>query len=778
MSRPPSHETADCQPCDPSTFQNAERDLWPGNGDENTPRADALGISRGRTRRSDPEERTTAETEAQTDKTQPRGAATGQHPGTGEGNTHRATRAQGRAQAPGAIGGSTNLERTRDSAASVAIESENTDVGFGRLDSEAGAGPEVVESSLSDGRTSQPQEVRGYMTTERSCSTGCSNALQKALDQAGYDDDTRRLQAAQLLVHLYSMRDPVELQHISARLIRKELSGEISKTEDIWRPLRDVELIQVNDKYSRAKSLAREFALTPAFFEELAKADAEGKPAAKKMATGKRSYATSMLTTTLRNDAGHLWGKKRGDLPGGHYSLVDGALRVLDDTRHPINMEGLDTAMAYYKAAAEEARRRYDAYARKLKGVAWTTEKKQRYDRLRDKRDEALNRHASMSQVYARVKAQAVEDRQEGLVWLQNAYEVQAISGRLSFRQSGPQGATRASKAEMYNGIPGLHNYDIASSQTEGLRQLSKTLKGIGADVDTQALDEYLDAGGKDHIVEETGLPRWLVKKTEHAIKFLATLPVSIDQARTNAKRSNRGCLCAIARYAIIAADGNEDKADGMLTKLNDVFRPQVKMVRNLADALLTEYWAATSTPGGRGKGRVMRNACGITFCKHDYRNGHEQRSKVMAWYLQGLEAAFVHAITILSEQFDYSVVANEHDGCITMGEIPVEAIQQARTLSGFGSAEFKEKPFCDDEDRIDTASKNVKGSTCTNPKVTNKKTTDSTRPIPKQSREPRPRGAARPAIAPSKKSITQTNGASVAGDANGQPEVTLEKCY
>lgn len=122
-------------------------------------------------------------------------------------------------------------------------------------------------------------------------------------------------------------------------------------------------------------------------------------------------------------------------------------------------------------------------------------------------------------------------------------------------------------------------------------------------------------------------------------------------------------------------------------------------MIKDLAEGLLTAYWEAESYSGGRGKGQVMRNHCGITFCKYDYEGGHEARSKAMAWYLQGLEAACVHALTVLSEEYDYEVMANEHDGLITIGTIPEEAQERARKASGSRRAELTDKRFEDEED-------------------------------------------------------------------------------
>jgi hypothetical protein len=64
------------------------------------------------------------------------------------------------------------------------------------------------------------------------------------------------------------------------------------------------------------------------------------------------------------------------------------------------------------------------------------------------------------------------------------------------------------------------------------------------------------------------------------------------------------------------------------------------------------------------------------------------------AFLLQGLEAAFIYTVIILSEAYGYEVRSCEHDGVITSGTIPEEAIEIARVHSGFSTAFLEEKVF------------------------------------------------------------------------------------
>jgi hypothetical protein len=65
---------------------------------------------------------------------------------------------------------------------------------------------------------------------------------------------------------------------------------------------------------------------------------------------------------------------------------------------------------------------------------------------------------------------------------------------------------------------------------------------------------------------------------------------------------------------------------------------------------------------------------------------------EVSAFLLQGLEAAFIYTLVTLSDTYGYEVRSCEHDGLITWGIIPEEAIATGRVKSGFSTAILEEK--------------------------------------------------------------------------------------
>ena len=65
---------------------------------------------------------------------------------------------------------------------------------------------------------------------------------------------------------------------------------------------------------------------------------------------------------------------------------------------------------------------------------------------------------------------------------------------------------------------------------------------------------------------------------------------------------------------------------------------------------------------------------------------------EVSAFLLQGLEAAFIYSLITLSDTYGYEVRSCEHDGLITWGTIPAEAVEMSRVKPGFSTAILEEK--------------------------------------------------------------------------------------
>jgi hypothetical protein len=133
---------------------------------------------------------------------------------------------------------------------------------------------------------------------------------------------------------------------------------------------------------------------------------------------------------------------------------------------------------------------------------------------------------------------------------------------------------------------------------------------------------------------------------------------------------------------------------------LKQVFGPMAEAIDEWREWLLEKHWRLEGQNGSLC-GYSVQNPCGLSFSINDEKlmeNGEANRYKQKAAYatsrLQGREAAYIHALTILSVEHDYEVLRNEHDGAVVLGEIPDDARQKARDISGFYRAIIEEKPF------------------------------------------------------------------------------------
>jgi len=361
-----------------------------------------------------------------------------------------------------------------------------------------------------------------------------------------------------------------------------------------------------------------------------------------------------------------LYDENRNDIPG----LVEEALEVLMESDHELRLDAIEEA-------EKEIAKRDGA--------------------------EARNQLTSLRLAKEATKRQVIGE-QAGVAKLQNAYKIQKISGRVSFKRGGPQGLMQEIKAAAYD-LERYRNFDIKSCHTTGMEQTAEMLADVGVDVSVGPWRRY---PGKHEIAARTGLPVSLIKVVEHSVKYGAVLPCSVAQVKEFYVDDDDAEKVAnwpsVAKQVKKCAEkGLIEDIDEALQTLRGVFKEMRKVVVQMAEALLNDYYDAVHSGGW------MENACGVSFGKHEYEEGHEQRSKVMAWMLQGLEAAFCHSLTILSaDSGAFSVVANEHDGLIIRKDVGSEeafqealsdATQKAREKSGFHLAEFVEKPFADEED-------------------------------------------------------------------------------
>ena len=85
-----------------------------------------------------------------------------------------------------------------------------------------------------------------------------------------------------------------------------------------------------------------------------------------------------------------------------------------------------------------------------------------------------------------------------------------------------------------------------------------------------------------------------------------------------------------------------------------------------------------------------VKNRIGKSLCIPNY----QRYGVIGAHVVQGIEAGFIHTLTALSGSYGFKVIGNEHDGIITIGEIPPAAVERAKELFGLKMRFWSGKPL------------------------------------------------------------------------------------
>ncbi|MDB9374061.1 hypothetical protein [Nodularia sphaerocarpa] len=294
---------------------------------------------------------------------------------------------------------------------------------------------------------------------------------------------------------------------------------------------------------------------------------------------------------------------------------------------------------------------------------------------------------------------------ENGLAEYQVMFKDPQMSGRLTELGSGMQGCSREMKKQGFSGIPGIKNYDLKSSQVYGLIQWFER-----ANIDTSWLHEYLSQD-KQIYADKVGISKDRWKQCFMALIMGGHLQKTV--ARKNFEvvkvvKNIRGQLIEQEDYPNVAviralcqeAKGDADLALSYYQKFAKVVAPLKICIDAWQEWLLTDYFKYESFYG-HGKQLVV-NKTGKTFNLTEYQTKgdwdkkkiNELKRRISAFFLQGTEAAYIHHLTVISEHFGYRVLSNQHDGLVTIGEIPQEAMDIAKRNSGLKYAYLEEKAF------------------------------------------------------------------------------------
>lgn len=403
--------------------------------------------------------------------------------------------------------------------------------------------------------------------------------------------------------------------------------------------------------YSRASGLSREFALKPEYIEEYLKRYKEHEPLVN-FITGKPKVSLSNIVVD--------------DSKNETSSLVKEAIRSFD-----ICFVNVDKV----KTFVEESRQAY----------------------LIEPTDKLRGQYLQNLHTLKVIQSQLIDTARpvtlspfEGYSTIQCAYEPLS-TGRIQFREGGLQGAAKGLKHAAYDGIPDWHNYDLKSSQAYGFKQHFED-----ANLPCDWLDDYLSNDRKEQCARQVGVSVDNWKECFYSLCFGAALP-SVRPLRAMLTANPRfkatpNTLDTLFDEIALSPEDRIQKVEAF----RRVTAPFVQSIRAW-ERYLKQHWIPQNAyKAGRNREYYIRNACALSFNLGESidKIDNETMRKLKAHLLQGLEACFIHHLTLLGNQYGFKPLGNEHDGLITLGEVPQEAVEAAKQRSGFRYAQLVIKPF------------------------------------------------------------------------------------
>lgn len=292
---------------------------------------------------------------------------------------------------------------------------------------------------------------------------------------------------------------------------------------------------------------------------------------------------------------------------------------------------------------------------------------------------------------YEAVLRQRPVQTEGGVYKYRLAYTV-ASSGRLYHVGGGLQTCSGAMKALAYGSLPGVHNYDLASSQ---LVVLAREMEEAG--IPAPHVRRYLEEPGfREAVAARVGVDEGTFKQLLYAALFGAPLfeprVVREGDASKLARRSE--LVSVLTKW--LEEKGHEDS--WWLAELYERFHGVVAPVeaeveewrRYVVEEMALETGKHTMWRGQR----LLHNRLGMRLNLDEIGDVRKRRRQAAAHVLQGREAVLIHRLTYLAAKRGIRVTANEHDGIVTLGEVVKEDVEGAKVAAGLPEARLEEKPF------------------------------------------------------------------------------------
>ncbi len=338
-------------------------------------------------------------------------------------------------------------------------------------------------------------------------------------------------------------------------------------------------------------------------------------------------------------------------------ALVRDAIRAFEPC--PFDGAQLDAHLARLKAAADDPTARDEARA-----TAW-----RRY------RNDATCAMRITAGCRKRSDGFFEQEPHQGLFEYEPYYRPH-LSGRIAEVGGGLQSCSRAMKHAALANVPNLFNYDLKASQSFILLQELETAK-----IDPGWLSKYLSLpDGAAEYASRIGIEKRIFKDCLYATIMGTPFNASHFDAEENAIYG-----------ALLDEVGETGKAAQLMVRVHAQLTP----LRDLVAEWHRWLMESDACPHAEGKSskRKLRNAVGNVLKVAELRADQAKR-KAAAHILQGWEARYIHELTVLSKPHRFAPVSNQHDGLVTIGEVPPQAQSAAKARSGFRYARLEIKPF------------------------------------------------------------------------------------
>lgn len=474
---------------------------------------------------------------------------------------------------------------------------------------------------------------------------------------------------------------------------------------DDWRALRDAGLIDVLP-YSVEEKLAYRFRPTATFIEEFRRAGTpESVGEAERIAKESRVDVVTGEITRAKVKTRYT------DKNGRRYpELIDAGLRAMEDC--PI---------VYGRDTSEGILRHLHLRYRQLLDTGWRPSDGVPHPKWEPVQSRAYHRYANDERCASALLSQGFRHVEGGLAMYKPAYKV-ITPGRTAQVNGGLQSCSGEMKGAAYTALSAyghdVRNYDMVAAHLNLFAAFMRE-----ADLPADWMEKYLGVQhARPFYAGAVELDEGVWKRLTLAVLMGAHVPEPQEVADRKAwwRLKNVTVVEAIdeAAWEVMEKEGLIRRLGGERGKLTEestdaywfiragLYRKFYLFTRDMRGGIdrWQRHLIETLVEGGKRSnfdGRVyVTNKAGmkkgIGPVPGDEKGRQKVSSELAAFMLQGAEAAVVHALASVGKKYGFSPVANEHDGLITLGPVPGEAVQEAAEKAGIDPAavSLEEKAF------------------------------------------------------------------------------------